>query len=65
MSDAKESRTKNHLGCELQRIKGVWSCHNVQTLETAATVEGTVWEPGELILTVSDEVLFGASVVTQ
>lgn len=65
MSDAKTSNTKNHLGCELQKIKGVGSCHNAQTLETAATVEGTVWGPGELILTVSDEVLCGVPVVTQ
>lgn len=34
----KESSTNNHLGCELQKIKGVWSCPNVKTLETATTI---------------------------
>lgn len=61
MSDGKESSTKNHRGCALHRIKGVWSCHDVKTLKIAtATVAGTVWEQGELIFTISDAALFGA-----
>ncbi|KAB1280888.1 F-box/LRR-repeat protein 17 [Camelus dromedarius] len=38
MSDAKESSTKNHLGYEHHRIKGVWSCLNVKMLENAGAV---------------------------
>lgn len=48
----------------IQRMKGVWSCHNVKTLETATTLAGTVWEQGELSFTVSDAVLFIYSVRT-
>lgn len=46
-------------------FRGLKEFGTVQTLETAATEEGAAWEPGELTLTVSDEVLFGTSVVTQ
>lgn len=65
MSHGKESSTKNHLGYELQRTKGVWSRPNVKTLETAITVAGTVWEQGGLTSTTSGAVLIGASVFTQ
>lgn len=60
MSDGKESSTKNHLGYELPRIKGVQSCRNIKTFETATIVAGTGWEQGELTSTVSDAVLLGA-----
>lgn len=38
MSDGKDNSAKNHHGYELQRIKGVWGCHNIRTLETATTL---------------------------
>ena len=34
----KERSSKNHLVCELQRVKGVWSCRTVELLEPAPTV---------------------------
>lgn len=64
MSVGKESNTENRLRYELQRMKGVWSCHNAQTLETATPVVGTVWEQGEVMSTVSDAELIRAFVFT-
>lgn len=63
MSDGRESGTKNHLGYQLQRIKGVWNLYNIKTLETVTSVDGIVWEQGELVPTISGTVLFNVFLI--